>query len=82
MHQIPAKSSFENLQKMPDTQEPSRENAFDIRYYVELMLRRRWYIIIAFCIAMSAGIYLAVTLPRLYQAETLIFVEPQRVPDS
>ena len=31
---------------------------------------------------MIAGIYLAVTLPKIYQAETLILVEPQRVPDN
>ena len=82
MPQTPANPSIENIQNLLDNQERSRGNAFDIRYYVGLMLRRRWYIIIAFCIAMSAGIYLAVTLPRLYQAETLIFVEPQRVPDN
>ena len=32
--------------------------------------------------AMLAGIYLAVTLPRVYQAGTLILVEPQRVPSN
>ena len=82
MPQIPANSDFENLQKLLGSQERSRESKFDIRYYVELMLRRRWFLIIALCIAMIAGIYLAVTLPKVYQAETLIFVEAQRVPEN
>ena len=82
MAQTPAKLPIENIQSLLDTQDRSQGNVFDIRYYVGLMLRRRWFIIIPFCIAMIAGIYLAVTLPRKYQAETLIFVEPQRVPDN
>ncbi|RLC31583.1 MAG: hypothetical protein DRH32_04010, partial [Deltaproteobacteria bacterium] len=53
-----------------------------IEQYIEMVLKGRWYIIIPFCLAMVAGIYLAVTLPRVYSAETLILVEPQRVPSN
>jgi len=51
-------------------------------YYVELAIRRRWLIIIPFCLSMILGIYLAITLPRVYESETLILVEPQKVPAS
>jgi len=60
----------------------NKENSMDIAYYMGLIWRRRWFIIAIFCIAMISGIYLAITLPKLYQAETLILIEPQRVPNN
>lgn len=51
-------------------------------YIFEIILRRRWFIIIPFCLIMIVGIYLVLTLPRIYQASTLILVEPQRVPEN
>jgi polysaccharide chain length determinant protein (PEP-CTERM system associated) len=47
---------------------------------IDMVIRRRWFIIIPLCLSMIAGIFLSVNLPREYQAETLILVEPQRVP--
>jgi len=49
---------------------------------IEIIIRRRWYIIISFCFSMIAGIYLAFTLPKIYSAQTLILVQPQKVPDD
>ena len=57
-------------------------SSIDVKYYIDLLLRLRWILIGSLLIAMIAGIYQAVTLPRIYQAETLILVEPQRVPDN
>ena len=59
-----------------------RDESFNIGYYIDLVFRRRWLMIIPFCLAMIIGIYLAVTLPRIYQSSTLILVRPQRVPES
>jgi polysaccharide chain length determinant protein (PEP-CTERM system associated) len=59
-----------------------REESFNIGYYVDLVFRRRWLVIIPFCLAMITGIYLVITLPRIYQASTLILVRPQRVPEK
>jgi polysaccharide chain length determinant protein (PEP-CTERM system associated) len=50
-----------------------------IGYYVDLVLRRHWVIILSFCLCMAAGIYLAFTLPKIYESSTLILVEPQKV---
>jgi len=47
---------------------------------IRILLRRYWLILIPFCIAVTVGIALAVKLPRIYRAATLILVEPQRVP--
>jgi polysaccharide chain length determinant protein (PEP-CTERM system associated) len=53
-----------------------------IDYYINLIFKRRWLIIITFCLAMALGIYLAVALPRIYQASTLILIKPQQVPQD
>ena len=47
---------------------------------IEIVLRRRWFIIIPFCLSIIAGIYLSFTLPKIYRASTLILVQAQRVP--
>ena len=47
---------------------------------IEIILRRRWYIIIPFCLSMMIGIYFALTLPKVYSAGTLILILPQRIP--
>ncbi|MBW2481682.1 MAG: protein GumC [Deltaproteobacteria bacterium] len=59
-----------------------REEAFNLGYYIDLLIRRRWLVIIPFCLAMIVGIYLAFALPRIYEASSLILVRPQRVPES
>lgn len=47
---------------------------------IEIILRRRWYIIIPFCLSMMAGIFFALIFPKVYSAKTLILLKPQRVP--
>ena len=58
------------------------EKTLNIRDYLEIALRRKWYIIIAFMcsIFISFGVYKY--LPKVYKATTLILVQPQRVPES
>ena len=73
---------LDDLQNLFDNQNGQQESQFDIGYYVNLVLRRRWFVIIPLCLALIAGIYLAVALPKKYEAETLILIEPQRVPDN
>ncbi len=51
-------------------------------YIIDVILRRRWYIIIPFCLAMVAGIFYSIWAPKVYQASTLILIEPQRVPQN
>jgi len=50
--------------------------------YLEIGLRRKWYIIIplVICVLGSFGVY--VYLPKVYKATTLVLVQPQRVPES
>ena len=51
-------------------------------YYINLIFKRRWLIIIPFCLSMIIGIYLAITLPKIYKSSSLISISPQRVPDD
>lgn len=51
-------------------------------YYINLIFKHRWLVIIPFCLAMVLGIYLAIALPRIYQATTLILIKPQQVPQD
>lgn len=53
-----------------------------IDHYIRLVIKRRWFIFIPLAVAITAGIYLALTLPRVYVAKTLILVEAQRVPTN
>jgi polysaccharide chain length determinant protein (PEP-CTERM system associated) len=59
-----------------------REETFNYVHYLNLVFKHRWLIIIPFCVAMIVGIYLAITLPKIYEASTLILVEPQSVPNT
>jgi polysaccharide chain length determinant protein (PEP-CTERM system associated) len=59
-----------------------RDEKFKLDYYINLIFKRRWLIIIPFCLCMIGGIYLAIALPRVYQASTLILIKPQQVPQD
>ncbi len=54
--------------------------SFQIDHYLELVFKHRWLIIIPFCLSLVVGIILAFVLPKSYEASTLIFVRPQKVP--
>ncbi|MBA3035274.1 MAG: protein GumC [Desulfobacterium sp.] len=49
---------------------------------LDIVLRRRWILLVPLSIALMVGIYLSLTLPRTYEAKTLILIEPQRVPEN
>jgi polysaccharide chain length determinant protein (PEP-CTERM system associated) len=49
---------------------------------IEVAKRRRWVILLPFCLALIGGIYYAVVTPRIYEAKTLILVEGQSVPQN
>ena len=58
---------------------PKQLESINIIYYLDLVFKQRWLLITPFCLAMIVGIYLAVTLPPIFEANTMILVEPQRV---
>jgi polysaccharide chain length determinant protein (PEP-CTERM system associated) len=55
---------------------------FNIHDYIEIFLRRIWYIIIPFIVVMIGAVLYAYHSPKLYKASTLILVTPQKVPEA
>lgn len=58
------------------------ENMIRPAEIINIVVRRRWFIIIPFCLSTIVGCYLAFTMPKIYESSTLILVEPQRVPSN
>jgi polysaccharide chain length determinant protein (PEP-CTERM system associated) len=59
-----------------------QNDGISIGHYISIISKRRWFIIAPFCLAMLVGMVLAVKLPKIYEASTLILVQPQRVPEK
>ena len=55
---------------------------FDFRKYIDMAFRRKWWIVIPFLVTILVGLAYALKAPKVYQAETLILVQPQSVPQS
>lgn len=51
-------------------------------YIIGTIVKHRWFLIVPLVVALVVGSYLAITLPKVYEAKTLILVEPQRVPTN
>jgi polysaccharide chain length determinant protein (PEP-CTERM system associated) len=60
----------------------TRTQSANLAYYMMLVSRHRWILIASFGLAVSVGIVMAVALPKMYEATTLILVQPQRVPEK
>jgi polysaccharide chain length determinant protein (PEP-CTERM system associated) len=58
------------------------EKSFNIHDYIEIFLRRIWYVIIPFVVILIGAILYAYITPKSYLASTLILVTPQKVPEA
>jgi len=58
------------------------QETLDIKDYLQIALRRKWYFIVPFVLVSIAAIAYALYAPNIYRASTLILVEPQKVPSS
>jgi protein tyrosine kinase modulator len=47
---------------------------------LEIIIRRRWLIIIPLCLVLTAGFFYTLTAPKTYEASTTILIQPQKVP--
>ncbi len=54
----------------------------DPKSLLDLVIKRRWFVMIPLFLALIVGIFLSVTLPKVYEASTLILIQPQRVPEN
>ena len=56
--------------------------SFDIMKYIEMALRRKYWIIIPFLLTVLGGLTYILIAPKIYEAQTLILVQPQKVPSE
>jgi polysaccharide chain length determinant protein (PEP-CTERM system associated) len=65
---------------IPETNQS--EKFLTIHDYLEIIFRRKWYILIplVFCVLISFGVYKY--LPKVYKATTLILVQAQSIPEN
>lgn len=53
-----------------------------IAKYLDIFRRRKWWIIVTTTVVFVVTLVVAMRLPSLYRAETVILVDPQKVPDT
>ncbi|MFZ7124533.1 MAG: XrtA system polysaccharide chain length determinant [Desulfobacterales bacterium] len=63
-------------------QAANQQNLFKPEVIIEILLRRRWWIIVPVILSLVVGIILTIKLPKEYVASTTILVEPQSVPQN
>jgi polysaccharide chain length determinant protein (PEP-CTERM system associated) len=57
-------------------------DSFDITKYLDMAIKRKWWIIIPFLVSILGGLDYALNIQKVYEAQTLILVQPQRVPEN
>ena len=57
-----------------------RKRQLNLDYLSNVAWQKRFHVLIPLITSLAAGLLLALQLPKVYEARTLILVEPQRVP--
>jgi polysaccharide chain length determinant protein (PEP-CTERM system associated) len=60
----------------------SQPTPMDPKTIIDIVIKRRWIVMIPFSLAMIVGIVLSIKLPRIYESSTLILIQPQKVPQE
>jgi polysaccharide chain length determinant protein (PEP-CTERM system associated) len=58
------------------------QRSFNIHYYIDIFLRRFWYILIPMVVVFAGASIYALTAPKVYRATTLVLVIPQKIPEA
>ena len=53
----------------------------EIKNYLNIAGRRKWWMVIPFLLALLGGLTAVLILPKVYEAETLVLVQRQKVPE-
>lgn len=56
--------------------------SLDFRRLLSILFRRRWWALIPFMVTTTLGFSYILTAPKIYEATTLILVQPQEVPEE
>jgi len=58
------------------------DSSFDFQKYINIAIKRKWWIIVPFLIVVLGGFTYLLITPRIYEAQTLILVQQQKVPED
>jgi succinoglycan biosynthesis transport protein ExoP len=61
---------------------PALAAAPPLEHYVQLILHRKWLIVCVFLLVTAITLGVVQALPNVYTSQTLILVDPQKVPES
>ena len=61
---------------------PQLADSLSPEHYIRLLLRRKWLIVSIFVFVSAVTAVVAYRMPNLYRSETLILVDPQKVPEA
>jgi polysaccharide chain length determinant protein (PEP-CTERM system associated) len=53
-----------------------------LEHYARLIYHRKWVVLSVFALVAGGTFFFAQSLPNIYQSETVIMVDPQKVPES
>jgi polysaccharide chain length determinant protein (PEP-CTERM system associated) len=57
-------------------------DSIDIQKYINMAIKRKWCIVLPFLIAVLGGFTYLLITPKIYEAQTLLLVEQQEVPEE
>src|SRR3990172_8278453 len=62
--------------------EPRVQRQVQLEDVIEIIFRRKWFIIIPFLLSIVGTLLALIFIPPVYKSTTLILVEPQKVPEA
>ena len=62
--------------------QPAPSAVLPLEHYARLIYHRKWLVLGVFALIAGGTFFFAQSLPNIYQSETLIMVDPQKVPES
>ena len=68
--------------QLPDDSFASALGGFQLRDYLDLARRRKWWIVLSSTALFVATAVAVFRMPNVYRSQTVILVDPQKVPDS
>ena len=67
---------------LPDDSLSGGLGGFQLRDYLDLARRRKWWIVLSATAIFVATVVAVFRMPNVYRSETVILVDPQKVPDN
>ncbi len=66
----------------PRQKQPAPSATLPLEHYARLLYHRKWVVLSVFALVAGGTFFFAQSLPNIYQSETVILVDPQKVPES